>query len=425
MKNRMMSLLLALILCMGLTVPAMAGGTIPSPYCATNSGQFIAYLDVAGSGEGWSFDPATNVLTLDGFEGKGLNIYNTTEPLTICLADGSVNTLTAIFQTEDTKGVIFTGSGTLNIQSNNGGSMIVSDGVTIESGTITTNERIQLLGPLNMSGGLLTSSAELEIQTTGSCNVTGGTIVLDTASSAIEHPSYEATGMNWTTKLETASVVGKDGQPLTPKSSMGITNYYDAAGNLAAYAKITAGDSAVQPLQETTDPTQPAESTGFSDVAKNAYYAEPVQWAVAQGITNGTSDTTFSPDQTCTRAQIITFLWRAAGCPEPAISNPFDDVAAGSYYEKAVTWAAEQGMVSGTSCAPDEACTRLMAAEFMWKQAGNPLADSAGFSDVSSPAVDWAVAQGITNGTGENTFGPDEACTRAQIATFLFRGFAE
>src|SRR5699024_5456148 len=136
----------------------------------------------------------------------------------ICLADGSVNTLTAIFQTEDTKGVIFTGSGTLNIQSNNGGSMIVSDGVTIESGTITTNERIQLLGPLNMSGGLLTSSAELEIQTTGSCNVTGGTIVLDTASSAIEHPSYEATGMNWTTKLETASVVGKDGQPLTPKS---------------------------------------------------------------------------------------------------------------------------------------------------------------------------------------------------------------
>ena len=82
-------------------------------------------------------------------------------------------------------------------------------------------------------------------------------------------------------------------------------------------------------------------------------------------------------------------------------------------------------MVSGTSCAPDEACTRLMAAEFMWKQAGNPLADSAGFSDVSSPAVDWAVAQGITNGTGENTFGPDEACTRAQIATFLFRGFAE
>ena len=173
-----------------------------------------------------------------------------------------------------------------------------------------------------MSGGLLTSSAELEIQTTGSCNVTGGTIVLDTASSAIEHPSYEATGMNWTTKLETASVVGKDGQPLTPKSSMGITNYYDAAGNLAAYAKITAGDSAVQPPQETTDPTQPAESTGFSDVAKDAYYAEPVQWAVAQGITNGTSDTTFSPDQTCTRAQIITFLWKSCRMSRARYQQP-------------------------------------------------------------------------------------------------------
>ena len=166
-------------------------------------------------------------------------------------------------------------------------------------------------------------------------------------------------------------------------------------------------------------------SETFSDVAAGAYYADGVAWAVGKGITNGTSATTFSPDATCTRAQIITFLWRAAGSPEPKGSVPFTDVTAGSYYEKATAWAAEQGMASGAAFAPEDPCTRAMAVEFMWKQAGSPNAAEASFTDIASSAVDWAVEQGVTNGTGETTFSPDLTCTRGQIVTFLYRAFAE
>lgn len=164
----------------------------------------------------------------------------------------------------------------------------------------------------------------------------------------------------------------------------------------------------------------------FTDVAENAYYNKPVAWAVDRSITNGTSDTTFSPDNTCTRAQIITFLWRAAGSPEPDGSCPFTDVKAGSYYEKAVTWAAEQGMAGGDKFSPDAPCTRLMAVEFMWAQAGKANASApAVFTDVKSDAVNWAVEKGVTNGTGATTFSPSSTCTRGQIVTFLWRAFGQ
>ena len=162
----------------------------------------------------------------------------------------------------------------------------------------------------------------------------------------------------------------------------------------------------------------------FADVTADAYYASSVEWAVAQGITSGTSDTTFSPDDTCTKAQIITFLWRAAGSPEPQSTAAFTDVAADAYYAKATAWAAENGMASGDVFAPDAPCTREMAVEFMWKHAGSPNAVSADFSDVSSGAVNWAVAQGVTNGTSNTTFSPFDICTRGQIVTFLYRAFA-
>ena len=163
----------------------------------------------------------------------------------------------------------------------------------------------------------------------------------------------------------------------------------------------------------------------FADVAETAYYNDPVAWAVDKGITNGTSDTAFSPNATCTRAQIITFLWRSAGSPEPKGACPFTDVPAGAYYEKAVTWAAEQGMASGDKFAPGDPCTREMAVEFMWKQAGSPKAPAAGFTDVSSDAVNWAVDAGVTKGTTDTTFAPGNTCTRGQIVTFLWRAFGE
>ena len=140
-----------------------------------------------------------------------------------------------------------------------------------------------------------------------------------------------------------------------------------------------------------------------------------------KGVTEGTSATTFSPASTCTRAQIITFLWRAAGSPQPKGDAVFSDVAPGTYYEKACLWAMEKGIARGKTFAPSDPCTREMVVEFMWKFAGSPDARKASFSDVSAPAVDWAVEKGITDGTSATTFSPDKTCTRGQIVTFLYR----
>ena len=167
------------------------------------------------------------------------------------------------------------------------------------------------------------------------------------------------------------------------------------------------------------------EPSKFIDVRTGAYYCEPVDWAVDKNITSGTSSNTFSPDQTCTRGQIITFLWRAAGSPAPRGTASFADVNQNMYYAKAVAWAAEKGMADGVRFNPDAPCTREMAVEFMWKYAGSPDAAKASFADVSAEAVDWAVAEGITSGTSATTFSPDQTCTRGQIVTFLHRGFGK
>ncbi|MGM9668559.1 MAG: S-layer homology domain-containing protein, partial [Faecousia sp.] len=169
----------------------------------------------------------------------------------------------------------------------------------------------------------------------------------------------------------------------------------------------------------------------FADVTANDYYYDAVQWAVNNGITNGTSETTFSPDAPCTRAHAVTFLWRAAGSPAPKSSEmPFADVVKGSYYEQAVLWAVENGITNGTSAAtfsPDAICTRAQAVTFLWRAQGMPAAGMTNpFTDVASGeyyynAVLWAVENGITNGTSATTFSPDADCTRAQNVTFLYR----
>ena len=169
--------------------------------------------------------------------------------------------------------------------------------------------------------------------------------------------------------------------------------------------------------------------TGFSDVKSGAYYADAVAWAVEQGITTGTSDTTFSPEELCTRGQIITFLWRAAGSPEPqSMAGYFADVSRDSYYFKATQWANEQGMTTGIGFDPDYSCTRADAVDFMWKMDGKPeSAAPAAFTDVPdyyADAVAWAVEQGVTTGTSDTTFSPSDTCTRGQIVTFLYRAFA-
>ena len=168
----------------------------------------------------------------------------------------------------------------------------------------------------------------------------------------------------------------------------------------------------------------------FVDVPENAYYAPAVAWAVEKGVTEGTSATTFSPDAACTRAQIVTFLYRAAGSPAvKSTVNPFTDVTASDYYYNAVLWAVENGITTGTSettFSPNESCTRAQCVTFLYRAVGSAATAKAIFTDVSAdayyaPAVDWAVEKGVTTGTSATTFSPDDACTRAQIVTFLYR----
>ena len=169
----------------------------------------------------------------------------------------------------------------------------------------------------------------------------------------------------------------------------------------------------------------------FVDVATGSYYEDAVDWAVENGITKGTDDTHFSPDGICTRAQAVTFLWRAAGSPEPETrAMPFNDVPVGSYYYDAVLWAVENGITKGTSdttFSPNMTCTRAQIVAFLWRSEKSPAAGSRNpFADVKSTAyyadaVLWAVKEDITKGTTSTTFSPDADCTRAQIVTFLWR----
>ena len=169
----------------------------------------------------------------------------------------------------------------------------------------------------------------------------------------------------------------------------------------------------------------------FVDVATGSYYEDAVDWAVENGITQGTDDTHFSPDGICTRAQAVTFLWRAAGSPEPETRTmPFTDVPVGSYYYDAVLWAVENGITKGTSdttFSPNMTCTRAQIVAFLWRSEKSPAAGTANpFADVKSTAyyadaVLWAVKENITKGTTSTTFSPNADCTRAQIVTFLWR----
>ena len=173
------------------------------------------------------------------------------------------------------------------------------------------------------------------------------------------------------------------------------------------------------------------EISPFSDVSTSAYYYEAVKWAQEKGITGGIGNGLFGPNQPCTRAQIVTFLWRAAGSPEPKTMSSFADVSMDAYYAKAVAWAVENGITTGTGdgkFSPDATCTRAQSVTFLFRAIGKLVDSKAEFSDVLTDsyyanAVAWAVENGVTNGIGDGLFGPDNSCTRAQIVTFLYRTY--
>ena len=197
----------------------------------------------------------------------------------------------------------------------------------------------------------------------------------------------------------------------------------------AAHAPKDAGAAPKRDaVQTTAAKAAETKAVQFSDVDANAYYYDAVQWAVQQGITSGTSETTFRPDQQCTRGQTISLLWRSAGSPAPkGKNNPFTDVKEDAYYYQSALWAAERGIVSGTAFQASEPVTRGQFAAFLYRNAGSPAVESKNnFTDVPgdayyAQAVAWVAAQGIASGTGEHTFSPDTVCTRGQIVTFLYR----
>ena len=187
--------------------------------------------------------------------------------------------------------------------------------------------------------------------------------------------------------------------------------------------EVTADDNKTTDDNNTTE----VKNVSFTDVADDAYYANPVKWAVEKNITQGTSATTFSPDLTCTRAQILTFLWRAVGSPASETANPFTDVTKDDYFYNAAIWAYEKGMVEGTEFEGNTPCTRASTVTYLWKNDGAPISeDFASFTDVSddadyAEAVSWAVENNVTSGVSDTEFAPDTICSRGQIVTFLSR----
>lgn len=208
----------------------------------------------------------------------------------------------------------------------------------------------------------------------------------------------------------------------------------DASGDLLPLADLGNGKySFVMPDGKVSVEAEfvKTAATSFADVPANAYFADAVKWAVDKGVTNGLSDTMFGPYESCTRAQIVTFLWRAAGSPELKTMSSFTDVPASTYYAKAVAWAIENGITNGmteTTFAPDATCTRGQIVTFLYRALKGTASGSTNFTDVKSDtfyadAINWAVANNVTNGTSNTTFSPNADCTRAEIVTFLYRAY--
>ena len=218
--------------------------------------------------------------------------------------------------------------------------------------------------------------------------------------------------------LETLTVTDKNGNELTLKDKgNGKYTFTMPAGKVEVKATFMEDNSVLN---------------FFYDVPNDAYFYEAVKWAVENGITTGVGNDLFAPEQPCTRAQIVTFLWRAAGSPEPkGAASGMTDVVSGSYYEKAVAWAIENGITTGTTTStfsPDATCTRAQAVTFLARALKAKAASAAEFSDVPTgsyfaDAVAWAAANGVTEGIGGGLFGSDNDCTRGQIVTFLYRAY--
>ena len=202
---------------------------------------------------------------------------------------------------------------------------------------------------------------------------------------------------------------------------------YDEPGQVA----YTCQDCGKTDYMEVPPLTKPTPKNPFTDVSETDWFYEPVLWAVAEGVTGGKTETTFAPNEGCTRAQVVTFLWAANGKPEPVnTNNPFTDIAESDWYYNAVLWAVEKGITTGVSATefgPEQTCTRAQIVTFLYAAMNKPeISGNSEFADVAdgdwfAKPVIWAAENEVTGGIGEGMFGPNDTCTRAQVVTFLFK----
>ena len=334
-----------------------------------------------------------------------------------------------------------------------GGKTLADAALTIEGSTLKPNAGT--LEWVDDKGNVLSNDTKVEANTTYKWRFTptDGNYTVLTGSIELYHKSSSG-GSGWYYTYYTIKATAGTNGSISPSGWTSVRDGRDQTFTITpdkgyAVAKVLVDGKSVGAVKSytfknvTKDHTIEAifmKSNGnpqtgvFVDVAEGSYYEEAIDWAVEKGITNGVSSNMFAPNDPCTRAQIVTFLWRAAGSPAPKSMSSFTDVPADAFYAKAVSWAVENGITSGTGeskFSPNSTCTRAQAVTFLYRASGSPaVSGKAEFSDVSTTAfyadaVAWAAKKGITTGIGGGLFGSDNDCTRGQIVTFLWRAMAE
>ena len=334
-----------------------------------------------------------------------------------------------------------------------GGKTLADAALTIEGSTLKPNAGT--LEWVDDKGNVLSNDTKVEANTTYKWRFTptDGNYTVLTGSIELYHKSSSG-GSGWYYTYYTIKATASTNGSISPSGWTSVRDGRDQTFTITpdkgyAVAKVLVDGKSVGAVKSytfknvTKDHTIEAifmKSNGnpqtgvFVDVAEGSYYEEAIDWAVEKGITNGVSSNMFAPNDPCTRAQIVTFLWRAAGSPAPKSMSSFTDVPADAFYAKAVAWAVENGITSGTGeskFSPNSTCTRAQAVTFLYRASGSPaVSGKAEFSDVSTTAfyadaVAWAAKKGITTGIGGGLFGSDNDCTRGQIVTFLWRAMAE
>ena len=330
-----------------------------------------------------------------------------------------------------------------------GGKTLKDAALTTEGSTLNPNDG--KLEWVDDKGNVLPDSTRVEANTTYKWHFTPTDTNYTTLTGEVELYHKSSSGGGWYDSYYTIKATAGAGGSISPSGNVSVREGRDQAFTITpdkgyAVSNVKIDGKSIGAVKSYTfenvkkshtievvfmKANGNPQTSVFVDVATGSYYEEAVDWAVENGITKGTTATTFSPNATCTRAQAVTFLWRAAGSPEPETRTmPFTDVPVGSYYYDAVLWAVENCITMGTSdttFSPNMTCSRAQIVAFLWRSEKSPAAGTANpFADVKSDAyyanaVLWAVKENITKGTTNTTFSPNADCTRAQIVTFLYR----